>query len=139
MQRGSRHCRQDVAIRKFSKRRPSRTSRVTPSCASAQALTQASQRVHFCKSRTRRLCASIGPGKILVDGYAVNHLESLGVCGAAFLDDILQARANGRELLYHLTKIVARNAHYLNMIKRSAGSRASAAAEQSDFAEIVAT
>src|SRR5258708_15495833 len=47
MHSGSRHCRQLVATKKWSKRNPSRTSRVTPSCASAQAFTQASQRVQF--------------------------------------------------------------------------------------------
>src|SRR5882762_7040243 len=61
MQSGSRHWRQLVATRYWSKRNPSRTSRVTPSCASAQAFTQASQRVHFCKSKINKLCASINP------------------------------------------------------------------------------
>ncbi len=39
MHSGSRHERHDVATRYLSKRSPSRTSRVTPSCASAQART----------------------------------------------------------------------------------------------------
>ncbi len=61
MQSGSRQERQEVATRYLSKRSPSRTRRVTPSCASAQARTHSSQRVHFSRSRTSRLCASISP------------------------------------------------------------------------------
>ena len=61
MHSGSRHWRQEVATRYLSKRSPSRISRVTPSCASAQARTHASQRVHFSRSSISRLCASIKP------------------------------------------------------------------------------
>jgi len=43
--------------RYWSKRKPSRMSRVMPSCASAQALTHASQRVQFCKSKNQQALA----------------------------------------------------------------------------------
>ena len=85
MQYGSRHERHELATRNWSNRRPSRISRVTPWCVSAQALVHSSQRVHFSRSSTSRLWASISP-------WSRNDAERR-------LADILQVAAVGLDAL----------------------------------------
>ena len=58
MHSGSMQARQLVATRKFSKRSPSRTRRVTPSsCVATQALTHSSQRVHLFEIEQQQVLA----------------------------------------------------------------------------------
>ena len=139
MHSGSRHWRQDVATRKFSKRSPSRTRRVTPSCESAQAVTQASQRVHFSRSRTSRLCASINPcARKSLERHAAHHAQAFAIGFLAFSRDIFQAAPHIGKFFHHGAKIFRGDANQFDVVERRAGRGPRAAAEQADFAEIIA-
>jgi len=74
----------------------------------------------------------------LVDGNALKHLEALGIGGLAFSDDGLQASTDIRETRDHLAEIVAGNFDEFDVIERGTSGGADAAAEQADFAEVIA-
>ena len=74
----------------------------------------------------------------LIERHAVHHLQALLILRAALVGDGLQALAHGRETLDHLAEIVVADAHHFDVIERGARGGADAAAEQADFAEIIA-
>lgn len=74
-QYGSVQERQLVATKKFSNRNPSRTNRVSPPCASAQALVHSSHRVHDSRSNTNRLWALYKPWLTKLDLPVLNSLS----------------------------------------------------------------
>src|SRR6185437_947984 len=138
MHSGSRHCRQEVATRKLSKRSPSRMRRVIPSCASAQALTHWSQRVQRSRSSTSRLCASMRPWRRKSSTGTFCRLWMRARFSS--VRSCLQAGANIGEALQHLSEIFAEDLDHLNMIERGTGcGTQSLGGEQSDFAEVVST
>ena len=77
-------------------------------------------------------------GEKLVNGNALEHLEALGVGGLAFGDHGLETRADIGEARNHIAEIFARNPDEFDVIEGGAGSGARAAAEEADFAEVVA-
>ena len=100
MHNGSRQWRHEVATRYLSKRWPSRISRVTPSCASAQARTQASQRVQRSQihhQQALRFHQALREERI--ERRAGGGGQPLPVLFLALADQTFQALANGRELL----------------------------------------
>ena len=77
-------------------------------------------------------------GEELINGNAVDHLQALLIGGAALGGGGFETGANAGETRDHIAKIVAGNTHQLDVIESCAGGGANAAAEETDFAEIVA-
>src|SRR6266849_678479 len=68
----------------------------------------------------------------------MNRLHALLVCGAALGGNGFQAGSNAGETRDHTAEIVAGNSNEFDVIESGASGGPNAAAEQADFAEIVA-
>src|SRR5690242_15040228 len=84
------------------------------------------------------LCFHQSLRKELIDGNAVDHLQTLLVGGAALGGDGFETGPNAGETRDHVAKIFAGNAHEFDVIEGGASGGENATAEQSNFAEIVA-
>ena len=77
--------------------------------------------------------------KELIDGHAVNHLHALFVGHLAFGSDGFKTGADTREAFDHLAEVVSGDTDDFDVVESGAGGGANAAAEETDFAEIVAS
>ncbi len=114
MQSGSRHWRQLVATRKRSKR---------------SFEVEHEQALRFHQSLRKEL----------INRDALDHFHALLVGEAAFFRDELEATAHCGEALHHVAEIVAGDAHHFHVVEGGAIRRADSTAEQTDFAEIIAS
>ena len=141
MQSGSRHCRQEVATRYLSNRRPSRTRRLTPWWASAQARTHliaAGAALQIEHEKALRLHQPLR--EELVDGQR----SAAWTCARRFSSirspAIASRRcANLRKTVEHELEVFARNPHDLDVVESRAGSGSRSAAQERDFAEVSAS
>jgi hypothetical protein len=74
----------------------------------------------------------------LVDGDVVNHLHALLICGTALGGNGFEAGSNAWKTHDHVAKIVAGDSNEFDVIERGASGRSNAAAEEADFAEVIA-
>src|SRR6266852_1845388 len=74
----------------------------------------------------------------LIDRDVVNHLHSLLIGSAAFGGDGFETGSNARKARDHIAEIFAGDSHELDVIEGGARGSSNAAAEEPDFAEIVA-
>ena len=75
----------------------------------------------------------------MVDGDTVHHLQALLVGGATLGSDSLKTRSNAGEARDHVPKIVPGDANEFDVIEGRTRGCSNAPAEQTDFAEIIAT
>ena len=138
MHSGSRHWRHEVATRKFSKRRPSRTSRVTPSCESAQARhAGVAARAFFQVQHQQALRFHQSLREKTLQRHAANHAQPLRFASWRSRQRVRGPRGL-RDTFPPCAKILRGNADHLDVVERRAGRRARSSAEQADFAEIIA-
>ena len=74
----------------------------------------------------------------LIDGEVVNHLHALLICRAAFGGNGLETGSNAGETRNHIAEIIAGDSNEFDVIESSASRGSNAAAEEPDFAEVVA-
>ena len=149
MQYGSRHDRHELATRNLSNRSPSRISRVTPSCVSAQALVHSSHRVHFSRSSTSRLWAFISPCPRNAPSEPCSTALSVSRsrCSACIAPRRAAAATVG-ELVEDVAEVGRGDPDEVDVVERRAGRRADArrgegadlgeVRQQTDLAEVAA-
>ena len=76
--------------------------------------------------------------KKLVDGNAMDHLQTLLVGSAALDGDRFQAAPNAGGTRNHVPKIFTGNTYQFDVVERGASRGANAATQQSNFTEIIA-
>ena len=119
MQSGSRQWRQDVGMRYLSKRSPSRTSRVTPSCASAAGLHAVVAARAFLQIDHQQAVGFHQP--LGQEGIERDRRHRRGVAlvvGHALGRRLLQVVSDVREALHHRFKVFGVDAHHFHVIER---------------------
>src|SRR5260370_5740330 len=73
----------------------------------------------------------------LIDGNAANHLHALLIGGAAFGGNGFEAGSNAGKTRNHVAEIFAGDSNEFDVIESGASGGSKAAAEESDFTEII--